>query len=491
MKSLASILIVLYACVLSLLPVSALEEAPAAPPAETQNKFTSRVQGILDHTCLKKENIGLQIVSLDQNDTLFALNDGDLFSPASNVKLITTAAALKFLGPDYRFNTTLYTDGRRKGNTLEGHLYLKGGGDPFLVSEEVWLMAKDLKNLGIRRVTGDFVVDDSYFDDDRIGNGWGKNPGAQAYNARIGATSLNFNTVTVYVSPGETVGSPPEVVIDPPTAYIKVENTATTTDKRGRKRLIINRVPGEGRDVITITGNIASTAGRERYLLNVTNPLFFAASAFREFLEEAGIHVEGKTRYEPAPPKAVELVNHESKPLAFIVRGLNKYSNNFTAEQLLKSMGAVASGPPGSFAKGLGQVHSYLAGLGITKESYVLEDGSGLSRLNRVMPRHLVAILKDVYGDFKIRPEYMASLSIMGVDGSVQRRMGDLDSVRYRTRVKTGTLNGVNALSGYVSAKNGEALAFSMLMNYKNGCYPRKVLDLQDEIVKAMTEFER
>ncbi|MBI5186023.1 MAG: D-alanyl-D-alanine carboxypeptidase/D-alanyl-D-alanine-endopeptidase [Nitrospinae bacterium] len=471
-------------------PAFAAENPSTDVPKEAHADFTAKINSVLSRACLKSDSLGIYIVSLKDENTNFTLNGDKLFVPASNVKLITSAAALKYFGSNYRFTTNLYKDGVEKGNILEGNLYLKGFGDPLLVSEEMWLMAKDLKNAGIQRITGDFFVDDSYFDEARIGNGWGKNPGAQAYNARVGATSLNFNTITVYVSPGDQPGSPPKVITDPETEYIKIDNTAETVQPGKGKMLIVNRVPGENFDTITVRGKISTRAERQRFYLNISYPQFFTAKAFRESLKERGIQIDGETRFGTTPENASLLVEHKSKPLSFIVRGLNKYSNNFTAEQLLKTMGAVAEGPPGTFQKGLNQVSNYLEGLGIPRGNYVLEDGSGLSRLNRVTPKQLVTVLKDAYSDFKMRPEYLASLSIMGVDGSVEKRFKGDEEIYYRTRVKTGTLNGASALSGYVSAKNEEEFAFSILVNYKNGCYGT-AHEVQDNIVKEIAKWTR
>jgi len=458
---------------------------------QPHGKFISKVQTLVDRSCMDKKNMGLRIESLNDDTTLFTLNENKPFIPASNVKLVTTAASLKILGPDYQFLTRLYADGTTDGGVVNGNIYLKGSGDPFFVSEEMWIMIRDLKNRGIHKITGDLVVDDSFFDGRRIEDGVMGDPGPQAYNARVGATSLNFNTVTVYVSPARKPGKSPRVVVDPKSPYIRIDNAAVTVRPGRKRRLIVNRAPGEGFDTITVKGKISSTAGRERFFLNVSDPPAYTAGVFRSFLKDMGVRLEGKTRYGTTPDTARVLLTHRSKRLSFIVRGLNKFSNNFIAEQLLKSLGATEEGVPGTFGKGLRSLSRYLRGLGILPGSYVLEDGSGLSRNNRLSPRQIVRVLKAVYRDFKIRPEFLASLSIMGVDGTVQERLADQPRVRYKTRVKTGTLDGVSSLSGYVSTINKQDRVFSLLMNYKRGCSARQVLDLQDAIVKIMVEEGR
>ena len=173
---------------------------------------------------MQSKSYGIEIYSLDRREILYETRKDHLFVPASNQKLITTAAALKYLGPDYRYPTRLFTTGKIEGDTLYGDLYIKGYGDPKLVSEQMWLLVNELKNIPIRKVVGNIIADNSFFDSLLRVKTWGQAGGSQAYNAPLGALSFNFNTVTVYVSPGKRAGDKPRVVVEPDTQYIKIKN---------------------------------------------------------------------------------------------------------------------------------------------------------------------------------------------------------------------------------------------------------------------------
>ena len=195
---------------------------------EGVSSFRKSVNKILSNPCLRKNNYGIKIYSLDRGETLYEVRSDQLFIPASNTKILTTAVALKYLGHNYRFYTRLYTDGVLENSNLKGNLYIKGSGDPKLVTEQLWLLVNELRNLPIKKIEGNIIGDDSFFDHKKRLKTWVKNPGAQAYEAPLGALSFNFNTIKVYVTPGGKIGDPPVIVIEPDNKYIKVENNALT-----------------------------------------------------------------------------------------------------------------------------------------------------------------------------------------------------------------------------------------------------------------------
>ncbi|PIQ96602.1 MAG: D-alanyl-D-alanine carboxypeptidase/D-alanyl-D-alanine-endopeptidase [Nitrospinae bacterium CG11_big_fil_rev_8_21_14_0_20_56_8] len=456
---------------------------------EAFQRFQKGISEILNDPCLANENYGIKIVSLDRNETMYSARAEQLFSPASNMKLVTTAAALRHLGPDYRFNTHLYATGKIEGETLYGDLYLKGLGDPKLVSEQMWLIANDLKNFPLKRITGNLVADDSYFDGTKRVPTWKKNVGAQPYNAPMGALSFNFNTVKVFVTPAEKIGQAPVVVVDPENDYIRVANRARTVPPGKRSRLIVNRVEREGYDLVTVSGLVSQDRARKEFYLNITDPSLYTIHVFRKYLEHAGVKVEGETRLGLVPPAADLLVEHKSEPLAVILRGLNKYSNNFVAEQILKTLGVERFGPPGTTEKGLRVMEDFMKLLGYAPEQFRILDGSGLSRQNQLSPDQIVQVLKNMRGDFAVFPEFISALGVMGVDGSVKDRLNHMD-LSQRVRVKTGTLNFISSLSGYFQSSDGELFAFSILMNDLK-CTNGKVLKIQDAIVQEGLLFRR
>ncbi len=451
--------------------------------------FQKKIRQTLSNSCLRKNNFGIKIYSLDRGEALIEMRENKLFIPASNLKILTTAVALQTLGPNYRFTTRLFTDGNLKDGVLNGNLYIKGYGDPKFVTEQMWLLVNELKKLPLQNINGDIIGDDSFFDHQKRIKAWTKNPGAQAYEAPLGALSFNFNTVQVYVSPGPKVGSRPEIIIEPDTEYTTLSNQARTLKSGTRNRLIVNRLDRNGFDEITVTGGIELGQARAQYFLNITDPTQYTLSALKQYLGHAGIQFQGEMKKGLVPETAVELLTHESEPLMLALQGLNKFSNNFVAEQILKTIGAEKYGPPGTTLKGLQVIDDYLVGLGYSSEQYNVLDGSGLSRQNRLSPQLIIDILRHVHNDLGVYPEFVSALGVMGVDGNVKNRMRGVKSSG-RARVKTGTLNFVSALSGYFQSRDGETFAFSILMNSLK-CSNGRIKRLQDQIIKEGLNLQR
>ena len=464
------------------------ERIHAQKPESAESVFVKTVETILGNSCLRKQNFGIKIHSLERNKTLYSVNSNRLFAPASNVKLLTTAMALKRLRPEYRFKTGLYATTPVGGETLRGDIFIKGFGDPNLVSEQMWLLVKELKNIPLRKVHGDIIADASFFDNNLRVKTWEKG-GVEAYNAPLGALSFNFNTVTVHINPGEKPGDRPVVVVDPNIEFIRVDNRARTVSKSKRSRLIVNRIDRGGHNEITISGVVSVNHARETYYLNITRPAYYAASVFKEYLRQEGVEVTGKVRVGFVPEGAYEILSHSSMPLSLILRGLNKFSNNFVAEQILKTIGADIYGPPGTTLNGLRAMDEYMQSLKYKPEGFSILDGSGLSRQNRLSPDQIVSVFQDMYADLGVYPEFISALGVMGRDGNVLKRMNGHNSAE-RARVKTGTLNSVSALSGYFQSADGERFAFSILMNDLK-CSNGQAKRLQDRIVREGLKFKR
>ncbi len=452
-------------------------------------QFKHKVDELLSHSCLKKKEFGVLIYSLDRKETLYSRNSERLLIPASNLKLVTTALALKELGPDYRFETNLYSQGKIKGDHLIGDLYIKGFGDPKLVTEQMWLLANELKNVPIQKITGNIIADDSYFDRQRRVKTWKSNPGAQAYNAPLGALSFNFNTVTAFIQPGIKPGDKPVVLVEPETQYIRVSNTASTIGRNKKAELWVNRVDQKSHDKVTVSGTISKNQKRATYYLNITDPTNYAVKVFKEYLERAGVEVTGDTHNGTVPKNANRLVRHKSEPIALALRGLNKFSNNFVAEQILKTLAAKQFGPPGTTENGLKIIQDYMQSIGVAASEYKIVDASGLSKQNRLSPAHLVEVLKDMHSDLSVYPEFISALGVMGIDGNVKKRMRGIKEAQ-RARVKTGTLNGVSSLSGYFQSQDGEQFAFSFIMNDLK-CAHYLAMGIQDKIIHQGLQFKR
>ncbi len=457
------------------------------PPPKPASPLQEKLGGLLQDSCLTGARVGVHVLSLDNEEVLYDRRGEELFVPASNVKLFVSAAALRFLESDYVFKTDLHSDTSLSEGTLEGNLYLKGFGDPSLVSEELSKLVTSLRALGLRKVRENLVIDASYF----------SSPPSpppsptktRAYLAPHGAASLNFNAVAVYAEPGASPGQPPRVVLEPASPYFELLNRAKTVRGGKRKTLRVRREALSGSDRIIVEGNLPSGSPRELIWVSISNPAFYLGHTFVEFLQRGGISVEGEVRLGPVPPEAGLLFQHRSKSLASILWDMNKWSNNFMAQQILHVLGAEAGDPPGTVEKGVAVVESYLKRLGVSGENFEMADGSGLSRENRLSPGQLVKVLQDMYGDFRYRSEFVSSLSVMGVDGSTRDRLEDTRGER-RVRVKTGSLKGVDTLSGYAVTGEGEVLAFSILMN-GSSCPHWKVKVIQDQMALALVHLNR
>ncbi len=452
--------------------------------------FRNAVDSVFEQSCHKGLRVGAKFYSLDRQQVIYARNSDSLFTPASNMKMFTSAMALKKVGPDYRFHTRLYTNGRIQGTVLKGDLYLKGFGDPSLVTEQMWILVNELKNLPLTRIEGNIIADNSYFDRQGKLKTWTSYKGPEAYLAPMGALSFNFNTVTVYVEPGKRPGDKPRVVVDPDIEYFRVRNKAVTTvNKRSRRKLIVNRLERKHHDEIVIKGRLPKNVARKKFYLNITDPQRYTALAFERFLNQAGVRVAGNVKRGRVPEGATLVLDHESPPLGRILRGLNKFSNNFIAEQILKTLAAQFMGEPGTTENGVLLLQEYMQELGFSPDQYRMVDGSGLSKTNLITPDQVIALLEDAHSDLSIFPEFISALGVMGLDGSVEDRM-DHNKEAQKIRVKTGTLNHVSALSGYFQSQDGERFAFSILLNDVQ-CSNGKAMKLEDEIMEIALKFQR
>jgi D-alanyl-D-alanine carboxypeptidase/D-alanyl-D-alanine-endopeptidase (penicillin-binding protein 4) len=420
---------------------------------------------LLEMPCLKKGEVGLRVAEVDTGKVLFDAGGEKPLIPASNVKLVLAAAALSTLGPTYSYATEILSDGPLSAaGILRGNLYLKGYGDPVLVSEQLWLLARGLKHLGISEIRKDLIADDSTMAQDPLLYEMNPEETSRAYTAKPGGLSLNFNTVQVMVEPAKRRGDSPRVQLDPDSNHLTIDNKATTEPSGTGSPLRIRILASDHREVLQVRGSVSLGAGRVSLYRSVDEPALYTARVFAKFLAEAGISLRGGVRRGTAPPEARLLYTHRSKPLSLIIQDMNKWSNNFIAEQLLRTLGKELHGSPGTREKGLRVLQDYLAAIGISADSYQLQDGSGLSRENRLSAAELVFVLRAMAHDSPWQAEFMASLGLLGMDGVVERRFS-ASPARGLLRVKTGTLQGVAALSGYAGPTEGRVLAFSLLWN--------------------------
>lgn len=392
---------------------------------------------------------GVVVYELDEGQLLYEYNGYKLFTPASTLKLITAATTLAKLGTNYRFRTYFFKHG--------DDIYVKGTGDPLLLSKDIELAAREIKWYGIDSLRNIFV-DESYFDTIRKGKGWMWDEGPRPFNPNISALNVNYDLIEVIIKPSD-VGNPPRVRLEPSTNFVVICNNAVTIDS-GETTIEVDRVYEQTVNKLIIKGELPQTHDELRVYRTVEEPALYVGHLLKENLERIGVKVYGSVLYGVTPAEVETLWVHYSPCLSKIVLELNKWSSNFIAEHLLKAIGAELKGVPGTADKGLTVVEEFLEEIGINSYPHKIVDGSGLSRYNLISPYELVQLLIYVYRQFSYMYEFVASLPIGGIDGTLRNRF---ESTPYVVRAKTGTMTGVSGLAGYTMTENGHLLAFAMM----------------------------
>jgi D-alanyl-D-alanine carboxypeptidase/D-alanyl-D-alanine-endopeptidase (penicillin-binding protein 4) len=421
------------------------------------------IDAALADPALAEATIGVVTIDLETGKVLYQRGEDIALNPASNVKLVTTAAALGMLGPAHRYATrVLRADGSLEGDTVRGDVWLSGSGDPELVTAHLYEVASELHAQGIRKISGGIVVDSSRFDADGLPPGYDQKDELASYRAPSGATSVNFNSFVVRARPADAPGRPPFVGLDPDIDGYEITNEANTV-AGARRQLWAAVEHDKGTTKIVLRGKIGVDAGDETLRYPVADPSEHAGRVFAHVLRQAGIKVGRKKIKTGVPPEDARLLAvHWSAPLSVLIRGVNKFSNNFMAEQILKTLAPREA--PATFTAARERVLEFVKKRGVDTTGLVYGNGSGLYDTNRVTAGQLAKLLAAVDGDDRIRPDFLASLSIMGVDGTTRRRNRDGSAAQW-VRAKTGTLDGVSCLSGYVSGRGRRPIAFSILFN--------------------------
>lgn len=489
-------LIVLFA--LAALPAFAQEEADEAPataaeaPAATVagRPLSESLAALAADPLFSQAAVSVQVVDVADGSVVWQHGDDTPRVPASTMKLLTTAVALRELGPSWRFPTWIMVDGEiDAAGVLDGNLYIKGQGDPTMVVERMWRMVMDLRLRGLKEVKGNVIFDDTYFADTTQIPGW-SNPDdlveGPTYFAPLGALSVNYNVATLVIRPGAAVGQPAVVEVELPTPAVVVVNQVTTGSSRSRKWFKLERELDETGKIATFTvsGNIPADEEPAQLYRAISDPLGNYVGAMRTVLAQHGVKVRGQMKAGPTPSDAKLFHTVRSDTLAEVLAVVDKQSNNFMAEQVLRTVGAEKYGLPGTTEKGLRAVEEYLAGLGATPDDYHLVNGSGLSREILLRPSLINAVLADMDRDPRFNAEYRAALAVGGRDGTLWSRFRD-DALAGRVRGKTGTLNGVHCLAGYVDAADGHTYAFSFLVNDLEGASAR-ARRVHDQLVVAL-----
>lgn len=426
---------------------------------------------------------GVLVTSLSRGDTLFTQNGDAPMLPASTFKLFTTALAFDRLGPSHQIATDILRDGTvGSDGTLHGTLYLRGGGDPSMSARysggagpdgPMTTLAKLVADAGITKISGDIVGDASAFEAKRIPDGWLARYLNASYAARVSALSLNENLLNVIIAPGRAAGAG-VVSLQPATVAYRIINSSRTVAGSRRSRLVVSR---QSDGAITVRGTIGSRSEPKVYQVVVDDPALMTTGAFRKALERRGIEVGGSVRTATTPVGATRVASLRSPPLSVLASDMNRESINHIAELLFRNAGRPGSiDGVGSAERGNAALRDFMVHkVGARADAVTAADGSGLSTLDRITARSLVQLL----GYANRAPwgrEFHQSLPVAGESELLRHRM-NATPAQGNLHAKTGTTNEVIALGGYVTALNGELLAFSFLYNGTDRWHARETID--------------
>ena len=468
--------------------------APAVSP-ERSSPPTARLPSVSPYPALKRSidellpdslfppsNAAVRIISLTEGETLYDLNGDLALTPASNQKLFTTACALAGLGPSYQFRTRVFLD-----TAAPPRIILRGSGDPLLSTKDLDTLAAAVRAAAPAASSWTIAGDLSLFDDLSRGSGWAWDDEPDPTAMFISPLSLNGNTVRVLVRPGKSPGDTARVEVDPLTSYVQVENAAVTDTAGSKSRIDVSRNWREHLNSITVKGTISPHDTTVEALLSVTDPHWYTLTVLREKLEGWGLRCNGILL--DTVPRGVPEIARRVHRLDSVLTYMDITSDNLSAENVLKALAAEKTGIPGTAAAGGQIVKEFLETIGIDTTRVVVADGSGVSRYNLTSARAITTLLAAMKRRTDLYTCWYRMFPVAGVSGTITGRMRG-SPAQGNLWGKTGTLEGVSSLSGYVTTADGEELAFSILMQH----FPARARDyrhVQDRIGAYLAGLKR
>lgn len=419
----------------------------------------------LERAAIPLNRVAVVVQPLDAGVPRLSHQADAAMNPASVMKLVTSFAALQQLGPAYTWTTEVWAEGPLQDGVLDGDLVVRGNGDPSLTLERLWLLQRELAARGVRQVRGNLVLDTSRFDVPDVDPGAFDDEPFAPYNAPASALVANFNAVSLRLAPRDDgVLVVPDLVLPGVTLTSRLKLTDAEACN-GWRDLLAPSFADAARAELVVTGRYAKGCGEQTWTLSLFEPAATFDLIFRSLWADAGGRIDGQTVAGQAP-ETPPLVAFDSEPLADALRRLNKYSNNLMTKNLFLTLGAAAYGAPATPDKGAQAVRSALARQGIDTRKLVLENGSGLSRIERVSANLLNDVLRAAWAS-PLFSEFESALPIAGLDGTLKRRFNGSRAAG-SAHLKTGTLRDASALAGYVLTARGRRVAFVMLVNHAN-----------------------
>ena len=426
--------------------------------------------------------VSVHVQAVESTKPLLSMNAQASVQPASLMKLITTAAALDLLGPDYRWTTRVYTNGIQNGDILQGDLIIRGSGDPRFSQQDLWQLLRRLRALGIRQINGDVILDRSLFVAAKDDAAQFDQKPERAYNALPDALILDTKSVLVHLIP-DAARQRVRVTLEPYLTDFSLNAPSLTVGECGDWRSQLGlRV--EQKKII-FAGNYALSCGEKTIAVHaypLTHNEYFDSS-LRQLWREMGGSVQGVTREGVLPVQAQEITQWQSAPLTDAIRDINKFSNNVMARQLLLTLAAERGYQPANKEAGAAVVRQWLISKGINSAELVIDNGSGLSRADRLSAVILARILQAAWLSPHM-PEFIASLPLAGVDGTMRKRAESL-SVKSFAHIKTGSLTEVAGIAGYVTARSGKRMIVVCIVNHAEAA---KLKDAMDNLLQWVYE---
>ncbi len=426
----------------------------AAPADVTRTIATGR---------LPSSAVSYLVVEADTGQTVLSLNAETPRSPASTIKTLTTYASLDLLGPSYTWHTKALVRGKLEDGVLDGDLILQGGGDPYMTLERWWNFARSLRDLGLQTIRGDIVIDNSAFAPPKEDPGAFDGQPNRVYNVMPDALMVNFQSVAFRIA-ANAERRRVDIVAAPDPSNLKIENRVhfAAGACSGASSRVDFEIQAPSWDHVVFTGELAATCAPRELTRALLNPSTYAYGTFVSLWRELGGNIGGKLRVEAAPADARLLLNFDSLTLGEIVRLTNKYSNNLMARHLLLTIGAERYGGPASIEKGNAAIAEWGRTRGIALPGLELDNGSGLSRTSQVSVLAMANMLRAAYHS-PYAPEFLASLPLAGIDGTLRNRMQT--SPPGAVRLKTGHIDGVSGVAGYVTGASGKTYVLVCLIN--------------------------
>ncbi len=424
------------------------------------------VQNVLKLRSVPQNTVSIQVTDVNAGNTVVSWLANEHRNPASTMKLLTTLVALDRLGPAYRWRTEVYARGDIKGGVLDGDLLLKGYGDPFLVTERVWQLARQIRHSGIQDISGDLLLDDSWFFVGEYDPAAFDRQPLRAYNVAPNALLMNFKVVRYWFQP-EVDGSGVSVRVDPAIDNLRVVNRLKLRNSscRGFQRGISVDM-NDVLDEVTFSGSFPNRCKAYAMDRTALSHREFVHGLFGHIWRDSGGEFDGRWRAAVAAPDEEPLVVFESLPLADVIARVNKHSNNVMARHLLYTLSAELHGAPGTEAGGVEAIADWLGERGFESCCTAIQNGAGLSRDTRMSAGDLVRLLEYAWQQ-PYMPEYLSSLSVSGADGTLRRRFDD-PALAGQAHLKSGSLDHVAALAGFLQSKSGRRFALAVIVNHEN-----------------------